>query len=187
MADTFSSCSALSTDAKAYDARVSGFAKDQAAHLVDQNSGFPFGPGHNQIRKDYVNRVSSKVILYYYMDNPLLVSLSSLGLTNPVDLVWEELKFSFVVDWFLPIGNWLQTWDAGLGWRFKSGTRTDYGSAIGRWYYIYNNVDPGWHILGPTSLGSFRSFNVSRIVYTSQPGVGLPHFKNPFCIFFSWR
>lgn len=32
----------------------------------------------------------------------------SLGLTDPASLAWELLPFSFVVDWFLPIGNYLQ-------------------------------------------------------------------------------
>ncbi len=31
------------------------------------------------------------------------------GLTNPENLVWELLPWSFVVDWFIPIGNYLET------------------------------------------------------------------------------
>jgi hypothetical protein len=30
------------------------------------------------------------------------------GLTHPENLAWELLPWSFVVDWFLPIGDWLQ-------------------------------------------------------------------------------
>lgn len=30
------------------------------------------------------------------------------GLTNPSTLAWELLPYSFVIDWFIPIGNWLQ-------------------------------------------------------------------------------
>jgi hypothetical protein len=32
-----------------------------------------------------------------------------LGLTDPASLVWEKLPFSFVADWFLPIGSWLSS------------------------------------------------------------------------------
>nr|APG76987.1 hypothetical protein [Beihai levi-like virus 34] len=39
--------------------------------------------------------------------------LSRLGLTNPSLLAWELLPYSFVVDWFLPIGDWLK-WHQGL-------------------------------------------------------------------------
>lgn len=35
-------------------------------------------------------------------------SWASLGLTDPMSLAWELTPFSFVVDWFIPIGNFLQ-------------------------------------------------------------------------------
>lgn len=38
-----------------------------------------------------------------------------MGLTNPALLVWELLPYSFVVDWFLPIGNWLESQQALYG------------------------------------------------------------------------
>jgi len=39
--------------------------------------------------------------------NPNLAVASQLGLTNPLSLLWEVTPFSFVVDWFLPVGNFL--------------------------------------------------------------------------------
>jgi hypothetical protein len=32
----------------------------------------------------------------------------SLGLTDPLSLLWEVLPYSFVIDWFLPVGTYLQ-------------------------------------------------------------------------------
>lgn len=34
----------------------------------------------------------------------------SLGLTNPAAIAWELVPYSFVVDWFLPIGSYLSAW-----------------------------------------------------------------------------
>jgi hypothetical protein len=34
----------------------------------------------------------------------------SLGLTNPAAIAWEIVPYSFVVDWFLPIGSYLSAW-----------------------------------------------------------------------------
>lgn len=31
----------------------------------------------------------------------------SLGLTDPLGIIWEGIPFSFVLDWFLPVGNYL--------------------------------------------------------------------------------
>lgn len=38
-----------------------------------------------------------------------LAAASSVGLSNPLSLGWELLPFSFVVDWFLPIGPYLES------------------------------------------------------------------------------
>jgi len=36
------------------------------------------------------------------------------GLLNPFEVIWELVPFSFVADWFVPIGNYLRAWDASL-------------------------------------------------------------------------
>lgn len=49
-------------------------------------------------------------------ENDLLLSFSSLGLTNPLLIAWELVPFSFVADWFLPVGSFLESLDAMLGY-----------------------------------------------------------------------
>jgi hypothetical protein len=44
------------------------------------------------------------------------MAFTSLGLTNPALVAWELVPFSFVVDWALPIGDWLSSLDAMLGY-----------------------------------------------------------------------
>jgi hypothetical protein len=34
----------------------------------------------------------------------------SLGLVNPAEIAWEVVPYSFVVDWFLPIGSYISAW-----------------------------------------------------------------------------
>jgi len=34
----------------------------------------------------------------------------SLGLVDPLQIVWEIVPYSFVIDWFLPIGTFLSAW-----------------------------------------------------------------------------
>lgn len=45
------------------------------------------------------------------------------GLLNPMEVVWELVPFSFVADWFLPIGNYLSTLDAPLRFEHVGGSK----------------------------------------------------------------
>lgn len=45
----------------------------------------------------------------------LLRPLNSLGMTNPATILWETVPYSFVVDWFLPVGDFIDSMDALLG------------------------------------------------------------------------
>lgn len=49
-------------------------------------------------------------------------NLAQLGITNPLELAWELLPWSFVADWFVPIGDYLSSLDATLGWDFLGGS-----------------------------------------------------------------
>jgi hypothetical protein len=42
------------------------------------------------------------------LTNPNLGLASRMGLVNPLSIAWEVVPFSFVVDWFLPVGNFLE-------------------------------------------------------------------------------
>lgn len=48
----------------------------------------------------------------------------SLGLLNPLAVAWEKVPFSFVVDWFIPIGNYLDTAGFFLGYDNYTCTRS---------------------------------------------------------------
>lgn len=112
-------------------------------------------------------------------ENDLTMSLVSLGVTNPLLVAWELVPYSFVVDWFLPIGNWLDSLDALLGygpawssittrneawWTDTGLSRTDftYGG------YVKNN----W-------LGTKRVLEVTRTASSSVPLPAFPSFKDP--------
>lgn len=43
----------------------------------------------------------------FYVENPLLFELDRLGVLNPVSIGYELIPFSFVLDWFIPIGGYL--------------------------------------------------------------------------------
>jgi hypothetical protein len=45
-----------------------------------------------------------------------------LGLLNPAEVIWELVPFSFVADWFLPIGDYLSALDAPMRFSHVGGT-----------------------------------------------------------------
>lgn len=53
---------------------------------------------------------------------PYLESLtcaSRMGITNPLYVAWDSVPLSFIVDWVLPVGQYLNGFDALLGMKFK--------------------------------------------------------------------
>ena len=65
------------------------------------------------------NRVTCKV--WATVSQAKLAQAASYGLVNPLSLSWEVIPYSFVLDWFTPIGNTLQSLSATAGLDFKDG------------------------------------------------------------------
>jgi hypothetical protein len=60
-------------------------------------------------------KVSFRAQLNGFMMNTGSYLLESAGLVNPLEIAWELLPWSFVVDWFIPVGNTLEAMTAGYG------------------------------------------------------------------------
>lgn len=88
-------------------------------------SGNPFGISMTQ-RYILSGRVGRRMVVVYKIDNDYLQRVSNVGLTNPLVVAWELVPFSFVVDWFLPLGDWLNGLDATMGLTFSKGSSTFY-------------------------------------------------------------
>jgi hypothetical protein len=107
------------------------------------------------------------------------------GLTNPAALAWELTPFSFVVDWFLPVGNFLSSLDATLGLHFESGSYTTFHecrSSVRLSAYQLLGVS---HVYGRSRytvrISSTRNYVENfRTVMLSFPSNEIPSFKNPF-------
>lgn len=59
-------------------------------------------PGYLPIMARGIRTVKYKIIF-----REQLSANRSLGLLNPLSVVWEKVPWSFVVDWFIPVGNYL--------------------------------------------------------------------------------
>ena len=75
--------------------------------------------------------ISQKWVIWFEISDPRLAWVSSLGLLNPLGIVWEKTGFSFLLDWLVPVGNMLESLTAPLGCSFLSGTITDKSTGSG--------------------------------------------------------
>jgi len=111
-----------------------GAAELLASHIADDryNIGCTSRGFHKKITTvDKVNPLDVQVIqkettscrmsLTYRMDSEARAALSRTGISNPALLAWELLPYSFVIDWFIPVGNYLQALDAFKGFEFVDG------------------------------------------------------------------
>jgi hypothetical protein len=107
---------------------------------------------------------------------------SQLGLTSPISLGWELIPFSFVIDWFLPIGAALNAASAFDGLTFHSGYkayRTEKRSQID-----YNLSDTSTDATYDrkeqiSGSGTGTSIHYTRTKLTSFPSARVPTVKNP--------
>lgn len=63
------------------------------------------------------------------------------GLTNPLDIVWELVPFSFVADWFLPIGDYISALDAPIRFTHRGGCVGLKRQVITRYHSPFSNGD----------------------------------------------
>lgn len=103
----------------------------------------------------------------YKLDDHRLATLSTLGLTNPISLAWELLPSSYIVDWFLSIGDVLSALGADLGYSYLGGYETEFVRGD---FTISSNSWAGGH-LGPQTW-TVKSFAMERnVAPPPKPGL----------------
>lgn len=114
--------------------------------------------------------------------NNKLASPAALGLTNPLVPLWEITPWSFVIDWFLPVGRYLEQLSATHGWTFHDGCYSTLikGSEFAACTKSNNYTSSGWTYTNEWSWEWNCSYvRFARSVLTDFPTPSLPHFKNP--------
>jgi hypothetical protein len=109
LSDVFGAVSALEKRMNVPDVitrRVSTFEEIDLELQGTYNARPGFGDPDTCLKFKGGHRCSEK--LTFTVANPFTYTLSQLGLTNPLNVAWELVTLSFVVDWFLPIGSWIQ-------------------------------------------------------------------------------
>lgn len=129
--------------------------------------------------------VNCKYTVQAYPNNAL-ASPAALGLTNPLVPLWEVVPWSFIVDWFLPVGNYLEQLSADHGWTFRNGclsvleTNTEFALKQSGHVRTGMGSDGTWTYTTALKIrGDWRSVSFSRTLLSGFPTPSLPRFKNP--------
>lgn len=85
---------------------------------------------------DFSAEESGSVTTRYWarVTNNLSAQVEAAGLINPASIAWELVPFSFVVDWFVPVGNVLDAMTATMGLEFVAGCRNHRMTSHRKWY-----------------------------------------------------
>jgi len=91
-----------------------------------------------------------------YVSNQTVWMANQLGFTNPLSVAWEVVPFSFVVDWFIPVGKFLQSLNDYAGLGFLNPRYTEYGTFVrtDAWYFGQRDVVKGVSVQRVTALPS---------------------------------
>lgn len=165
-----------------YYVSVKGNASEKISFPVDD----PNYNGGYHVRGYCSGSIRAFVRGDYKLDNPVLAQASSLGLTNPLAIAWELTPWSFVADWFLPVGNYLNNLDATVGWSrlgVSVSVRTSYNFTGSR---VTADALPSEVNAGPSFSGygcTVSGDSLERGGWIVEGAIAqLPQFKNPLSL-----
>jgi hypothetical protein len=142
--------------------------------------GSPTG-SNGQLVTTWTKKIQVGGRVKYTVTDPYHSSLSSLGLTNPLNVAWELTKLSFVVDWAIGVGSWLGQLGATFGKSFFGGSVTTFTKLRGvqeftkhykDFSFVSQTEDTYWTAVKETTT-------CNRIGLVSWPVNYLPAFKDP--------
>lgn len=104
-----------------------------------------------------------------------LTSASRLGITNPLYVLWDSVPLSFVADWILPVGQYLNGFDALLGMKFKGA----HIGTIDRSSVVKSSLEapPGCTVSGNPRIEVLLDKSFKRTLTDQLPD--LPEIRNP--------
>lgn len=127
----------------------------------------------------YDTTTTIKYVCSYRASKADFKRLQTVGLTNPLSIAWEVMPWSFVVDWFLPVGRWLGNLDALVGVEFVDASWTKIDEQV-----IDMQIDSS-SVKGSTRYtyklkGATKMVTIHRSPSNPPSVLTLPRFKSPF-------
>jgi hypothetical protein len=185
LSDVFDSAEFMAQQAAKSADRVNGTITASARGFV-KYSGSEMNNlmGHTNTWGGYESEYKVRYTAQYRLESQARQLLAQTGITNPMLLAWELLPYSFVVDWFVPVGTYLESLTAFDG--FDLVTDRSFVNTKLKVVYTLNYNASGaeagrpWSTSGGCSKESFRfsrgalQFWPSYTLKTKSPIGGAP-------------
>lgn len=143
--------------------------------------GCPFDVGTSQKTESRSRSDRCTLRARVTVDSPAASFANAVGLTNPALLAWELLPYSFVVDWFYPIGTWLEMQTALYGVSITDASTTKsvrfYGTAS-----VTSYTKPGITGVSVNGRGISHEIQVRKSREKSLIAVPTPKLKSPLSV-----
>jgi len=177
--DIYGACEAL-----AYADTVHWIMTVKENVAIEESSSKYFEDGLNAGIHDKDTFQGAFVRLDYIPNHTFFQVLSQTGFTNPAQLAWELVPFSFVLDWGVAVGDYLSSLDAAVGWEFKSGSLTTLQEITSKVKVLPPQGKPGTNWEYARCEGNFwhKKRSLKRTVYTASPLPRAPVYKSPMSV-----
>jgi len=142
--------------------RVTGRGASSRPQYVFQTGGT--GSGRYTIW--YTDTAKCQLKADFYVDNPNLWLANQMGLINPASVLWELATLSFVVDWFVNVGDYLNSLTDFAGLKFIEPTTT---------YLTWRRREEFYPSTGRQTLG--EAWRMNRNPGIATPGLMIRPFK----------
>lgn len=160
----------------------------------DLSSVVPYGSQSAGARRGtgvFTDSLRIRTGISYSMGSYAVTQASSLGLTNPASVAWELVPLSFVFDWALPVGDFLESLSTFDGLKFHSGylsakrnRSVDFNEGSRRLVTGFGQLPNGGY--GETSVSTYssasystRDWGFTRGRFYDFPRIPPPRFRRP--------
>lgn len=135
-----------------------------------------------QVRRQISHRCDVSVVAK--APNWVVQEFGRLGLQNPLTIFWEKVPYSFVADWFLPVGSYIDTFDVTNYLQFTEGSvsKISRSKLVGRAKLEWDSTrygDVKYNVLRPPT---YRAWKFYRTTLGSFPRASLPSLRNPLSL-----